>query len=318
MSVFHWKKNSKCQNSQQSSILSYFDYLFIEKISTKSTLTVCEVSVTKTKVERIMVQWRGTFALGPILFVWTSVVVTVTGFGTFNHHHVVVKKESLFLNNEFKMSFTSENDIHENWISLLSNNDDFSVKKRILVEGDGATIPCNGDIVEIDYVGTLVGDAPLDWTVDNVVDCWLTHQQGLQELIPTFQKEGIDGKQLLDDTYFTEDFISTTLGVDNKIRCKKLAMASRRLAKEVYTDGYQFDSNAERGGPYSFTVGKKKVIAAMELAIPTMKVGETAQIITLSNYAYGPEGYRKPNGDVMVPPFATLRFDITLLSCQSP
>ena len=260
-----------------------------------------------------MMKWTGTLALGSIIILCTG--TTVSGFSTVNHHVVAMKKESLFLNKLKMISTSNEINNNEDWISLLSDKDDFSVKKRTLVEGDGV-IPGEGDLVEINYVGTLVGDAPLDWTVDNVVDCWLSHQQGLQELIPIFKEEGIDGKQLLDDTYFTEDFISTTLGVDNKIRCKKLAMASRRLSKEVYTDGYQFDSNAEH--PYSFTVGKKKVIAAMELAIPTMKVGETAQIITLSNYAYGPEGYRKSNGEVVVPPFATLRFDITLLSCQSP
>jgi hypothetical protein len=39
---------------------------------------------------------------------------------------------------------------------------------------------------------------------------------------------------------------------------------------------------------------------------------ETAQLKVRSNYAYSSEGYRKRNGDVMVPLFATLQFELKL------
>jgi FKBP-type peptidyl-prolyl cis-trans isomerase len=48
----------------------------------------------------------------------------------------------------------------------------------------------------------------------------------------------------------------------------------------------------------------------MQAGITNMKPGETAQLKVRSDYAYGSDGYRKRNGDVMVPPFATLYFQI--------
>jgi FKBP-type peptidyl-prolyl cis-trans isomerase len=52
----------------------------------------------------------------------------------------------------------------------------------------------------------------------------------------------------------------------------------------------------------------------MRLGIENMRVGEKANIICRSDYAYGAEGMRKSNGDVLVPPFATLCFEVSLLN----
>jgi FKBP-type peptidyl-prolyl cis-trans isomerase len=121
---------------------------------------------------------------------------------------------------------------------------------------------------------------------------------------------------LMDSTFFTEDFLMNELGLSNKIQCKKLVMASKRLTKQQddFPAGLEFDSSAERG-PFKFTLGAGKVIRAYELAVATMLEGERAEIICRADLAYMAEGYRKRNGDVVVPPFATLRFDIKLLKC---
>jgi FKBP-type peptidyl-prolyl cis-trans isomerase len=76
----------------------------------------------------------------------------------------------------------------------------------------------------------------------------------------------------------------------------------------------EFDSSKERG-PFKFTLEQGKAIMAYELAVATMKQGEKAEIICRSDYAYGAEGIRRPNGDVVGPPFDTLRFEIYLLKC---
>eukprot|EP00521_Asterionellopsis_glacialis_P002268 CAMPEP_0195251808 /NCGR_PEP_ID=MMETSP0706-20130129/3504_1 /TAXON_ID=33640 /ORGANISM="Asterionellopsis glacialis, Strain CCMP134" /LENGTH=92 /DNA_ID=CAMNT_0040304017 /DNA_START=56 /DNA_END=334 /DNA_ORIENTATION=+ len=92
-------------------------------------------------------------------------------------------------------------------------------------------------------------------------------------------------------------------------------MAAKRLGKvqEDFPSGMEFDSNKERGEPYKFVLGKGKAIKGMDLGVASMKVGETSKIICRTDYAYGSEGYRKSNGDVVVPPFATLCFEVTLL-----
>ena len=151
------------------------------------------------------------------------------------------------------------------------------------------------------------------------VDCWLLEQQGLDHLQDGFLKYEITEAKLTDtDNFFTEEFVRDSLGVENKIVCKKSIMAAKRLqkAREEFPNGTEFDSNDS----YSFTlVGsttssstKRKVIQGMELGVSSMKPGEVAKLKIRSDYAYGPEGYRKSNGDVMIPPFATLLFEITL------
>lgn len=197
------------------------------------------------------------------------------------------------------------------WISLTADN---AVRKRVLEEGSGTEIASPGQTAEIDYIGTL-GD--IDWDVEGVIDCWLTEQQGLDGLADIFREQDLDAVKLMDPTFFTEDFVAETFGLSNKIQIKKLVMAAKRLAKAAneYPAGHQFDANSE-GDPFTFVIGKKKVIRGMDLAVASMKEGEHAEIVCRADYAYGKEGYRKANGDVMVPEYATLCFDIKLLKCN--
>ena len=198
------------------------------------------------------------------------------------------------------------------WISLTEDNN--AVQKQVLEEGSGTQVAQPGQTVEIDYIGTL---GEIDWGVEGVIECWLVEQQGLEGLADGFREKKIDAAKLMDPTFFTEDFVAETFGLSNKIQIKKLVMASKRLAKAAveYPVGHQFDANKE-GDPFIFVVGKKKVIRGVELAVASMKEGEHASIKCRSDYAYGKEGYRKANGDVMVPEYATLCFDIKLLKCS--
>lgn len=204
------------------------------------------------------------------------------------------------------------------WVPL--GRDD-CVRKRILVPGTG-DIVLPGAEVAIEYRGTL---AALDWSPNDVVECWLTELQGLESLAPAFLENDIDGEKLMDESIFTEEFVESKLGVSNRIQCKKLLMASRRLAKdrEEYPVGTEFDSSSATttrgdGGhhrPYRFTLGSGKVISATNAAVESMRLGEFAEIITKSNHAYGKDGLRSIKGVVMIPPFATLRFEIRLIEC---
>ncbi|KAI9476350.1 MAG: hypothetical protein EXX96DRAFT_576866 [Benjaminiella poitrasii] len=69
-----------------------------------------------------------------------------------------------------------------------------------------------------------------------------------------------------------------------------------------------FDSSRERRSEFTFTLNSGKVIKAWEIAIPTMKVGEIAEIICTSDYGYGDEGRT-----YIVPKKAKLRYEIELL-----
>ncbi|KAG2192030.1 hypothetical protein INT46_011848 [Mucor plumbeus] len=69
-----------------------------------------------------------------------------------------------------------------------------------------------------------------------------------------------------------------------------------------------FDSSRERRSEFTFTLNNGKVIQAWEFAIPTMKVGEEAEIFCTSDYGYGDDGRQ-----YIVPPKAKLRFEVNLL-----
>jgi len=204
------------------------------------------------------------------------------------------------------------------WVSLvdgITNEAAAPVKKLVIKEGNG-DIPAAGSKVEIEYVGTI-GSSQESWTVDDVLDCWLNNQQGLYDVLSgPFRDNDIDGVMLLNDELFNEEFVSEQLKISNKIQCKKTIMAAKRLRKQIeeFPEGTEFDSSISKGKAFEFILGKGKVIKAMDMLVSTMKVGEQAKIICRSDYGYGSEGYRKVNGDVMIPPFATLCFNITLLS----
>ena len=71
--------------------------------------------------------------------------------------------------------------------------------------------------------------------------------------------------------------------------------------------GNSFDSSTG----FSFTIGAGQVIAGWDQGVPGMRVGGQRRLILPPNLAYGSRG----SGSV-IPPNATLVFDITLLSIQ--
>lgn len=190
----------------------------------------------------------------------------------------------------------------------LVESDARAVQKSVLAEGTGVTLEAGAEI-EIEYRGTIASQGE-DWTPQEVVDSWLTTQQGLDAVAPAFLEAEIDGAKLLDESYFNEDLVANTLGVENRIQCKKLVMAAKRLAKQQSDRavGYEFDA-----GSLKMKVGAGKVIRGMEAGVSSMSIGESALVRCRSDYAYGSEGYRKSTGEIVVPPYASLCFEIKVL-----
>jgi FKBP-type peptidyl-prolyl cis-trans isomerase len=72
-------------------------------------------------------------------------------------------------------------------------------------------------------------------------------------------------------------------------------------------DGTVFDSSRTRGRPLSFVIGIGSVIRAWDEGVARMCLGERAYIVAPPEYGYGEEG------GGLVPPGATLYFDVELL-----
>ncbi|XP_058735873.1 70 kDa peptidyl-prolyl isomerase-like [Vicia villosa] len=77
-------------------------------------------------------------------------------------------------------------------------------------------------------------------------------------------------------------------------------------------DGTKFDSSRDRGTTFKFKLGQGQVIKGWDEGIKTMKKGENAIFTIPSELAYGESG-----SPPTIPPKATLRFDVELLSWTS-
>jgi FKBP-type peptidyl-prolyl cis-trans isomerase FkpA len=76
--------------------------------------------------------------------------------------------------------------------------------------------------------------------------------------------------------------------------------------------GAAFDSSRKGGQPFSFVLGQKQVIAGWDQGVTGMKVGGQRRLVIPAALAYGERG-----AGGVIPPGATLVFDVELLGVQS-
>jgi peptidylprolyl isomerase len=81
------------------------------------------------------------------------------------------------------------------------------------------------------------------------------------------------------------------------------------------SNGKSFDST-EAKRPYTFQLGIDKAIPGWEEGIMSMKVGGKRLLIVPPQLAYGEQGITAQNGDVVIPPNATLHFKVELLGLK--
>jgi FKBP-type peptidyl-prolyl cis-trans isomerase FkpA len=101
---------------------------------------------------------------------------------------------------------------------------------------------------------------------------------------------------------------------DLKVGTGALAEAGKTVSVHYtgwLTNGTKFDSSKDQGQPFSFQVGAGEVIKGWDQGVTGMKVGGARRLTIPPSLGYGSRGAAG-----VIPPDATLVFDVDLLGVQ--
>ncbi|GMI71837.1 hypothetical protein like AT5G48570 [Hibiscus trionum] len=224
------------------------------------------------------------------------------------------------------------------------------LKKKLVKEGEGFEHPGNGDEVEVHYTGTLLDGTKFDSSRDRGTP--FKFKLGLGQVIKGWD-EGIKTMKKGENAIFTippelaygESGSPPTIPPNSTLRFD-VELLSWTSVKDICKDGgilkkilvegeswenpkdldevfVKYEACLEDGTLISksdgveFTVGDGYFCPVLAKAVKTMKKGEKVVLTVKPQYAFGEDGRPAVGGECAVPPNATLRITLDLVSWRS-
>ncbi|MBD6619142.1 FKBP-type peptidyl-prolyl cis-trans isomerase [Komarekiella sp. 'clone 1'] len=139
----------------------------------------------------------------------------------------------------------------------------------------------------------------------------------LSQTLPVPTTETENNTLIASNTMSDANAVTTPSGL-KYVELKEGTGATPKTGQKVvvhYTgtleDGTKFDSSRDRGQPFDFKIGVGQVIKGWDEGVGTMKVGGQRQLIIPPELGYGSRG-----AGGVIPPNATLLFDVELLDVK--
>jgi len=108
---------------------------------------------------------------------------------------------------------------------------------------------------------------------------------------------------------------TSTLNIEDLVTGKGAEARSGNVVNVHYTgwltDGSKFDSSHDRDEPFSFRLGASQVISGWDAGVQGMRVGGVRKLTIPPELGYGSQG-----AGGVIPPEATLVFEVELLDVQ--
>lgn len=171
--------------------------------------------------------------------------------------------------------------------------------------------------INVEVLAQAISDALQNegYAIDKV-EAQSVYTKCMKELKENKSKEvKMQGEKFLEENGKKPEVTTTASGLQYEVMKSGTGMSPSATDKVkthyhgMLTDGTVFDSSVDRGEPISFPVNG--VIKGWQEALQLMKVGDKWKLTIPSDLAYGARGA----GNV-IPPFATLIFEVELLGIE--
>jgi len=212
----------------------------------------------------------------------------------------------------------------------FSGVDDYSNEPALFLCTEGRVVPYKGALAQSDLLKFLaknVKKVKAGWEekvkpkLKEIKDRITEHKNKLAAIEETRKDDALVEKNRLDELVKDVKKIDVSPAKDGGIikqilkpgdgvyRNPKSGDKVTAHYSGTLEDGSKFDSSVDRGQPFEFEIGKGAVIPCWDVAMMTMLKGEKALLTCTSEH-----GYRERGAGDRIPPHATLRFEVELIS----